>query len=94
MQARVWCLLGDIYSEKKDHEQAFAYYDKAIQHQPEGASTPVFIFKKARLHERLQQYEQAKQCYDDVCALFPKSVFYQTAVKHASRLDTLIKNRQ
>ena len=86
MQFRVWCLIGDIYCDKKEYEKALDYYHKAAEHMPNKFTTPTYLFRAAFVYEELKEYEKARACYERVYTLFPKCRRVNEAIKHESRL--------
>jgi tetratricopeptide (TPR) repeat protein len=78
MQSTAYGLLGDIYSELNDLDQAFSYYMKAADYFPNKATSPIHLRKAAllmgdmkkkndeaiKIFERiLKEYPQAAQRY-------------------------------
>ena len=86
MQAGVWSLVGDIYAEQKQYPMALQYYYKAAKDEPNEFKTPGYLMKAARVHEVIGEYAKALTCYERICSLYPSSVRYEEARKHASRV--------
>lgn len=89
MQFRVWCLIGDIYCDRKEYDQALEYYHKAADHMPNKFTTPTYLFRMAFVYEELKEYEKARESYERVYTLFPKCRRVNEAIKHESRLRLL-----
>lgn len=89
LQVRVWNLLGGIYCDREDYEEAITYYKKAANHTSNPFVAPEYLFKLAKVYEFLKEYEKAIACYARVQKLFPQCDKVEEAIKHESRLRQL-----
>ncbi len=86
MQARVWCMIGDMYAEQTQYPMALSYYHKAVDYASNKFTTPYYLMKAARVHEVMGEYAKALTCYERICSQYPSAEKYAEARKHASRL--------
>lgn len=93
MQARVWGLLGDLHCDQKAYTTAIEYYEKAAAHMPNPFTSPAYLFSAALAYEELQEYEQARSCYERVYTLFPTCEAAHAAIKEESRLKQLAQSK-
>jgi tetratricopeptide (TPR) repeat protein len=63
--------LGYFHYIIKDHSNAIAYYDKALEIEPNGA---YIWLNKGAAYDSLGQYEDAIKCYDEALRIDPKYV--------------------
>ncbi|TSJ81433.1 MAG: cytochrome C biosynthesis protein [Candidatus Cardinium sp.] len=90
VQARAWCVMGDAYSEQKNHKQAAIYYMKAARYKANSVYTPGYLVKAAVAFEADAQYKNAYDCYQEIVEKYPISRYGSgLAIKEASRLSGL-----
>jgi tetratricopeptide (TPR) repeat protein len=89
LQARAWSLIGDAYVEQQAYDQAIKYYLKAADYKPNEFFTPIYLIKAALAYEATGNYKSACQSYERITKDYPKSSWYEEAIKHASRLGAL-----
>ncbi|WP_342264940.1 tetratricopeptide repeat protein [Cardinium endosymbiont of Philonthus spinipes] len=91
LQARAWCVMGDAYSEQKNHKQAAVYYMKAAHYKENNVYTPGYLVKAAIAFEADKQYKNAYNCYQEIVEKYPTSQYGSgLAIKEASRLSALL----
>ena len=56
-------LIGDCYSEQGKISEAFEQYTLAANTNTNEFTTPIFLFKAGLLAEKLNQFEEAANCY-------------------------------
>ena len=91
LQARAWCVMGDAYSEQKNHKQAAIYYMKAARYKANSVYTPGYLVKAAIAFEADAQYKKAYDCYREIVEQYPTSQYGSgLAIQEASRLLGLL----
>lgn len=91
LQARAWCVMGDVYSEQGNHKQAATYYMKAAHYKTNSVYSPGYLIKAAIAFEAVNQYKDAYRCYQEIVEKFPQSHYgNDIALKEASRLSALL----
>ena len=86
VQARSFSLTGDAYMQLADYENAVKYYNKAASHKTNEYFSPIYLRKAAVAYERLEQWEDAKSCYQKIVDDYKTSTEFQAAQKHLARL--------
>ena len=87
LQARAWCLIGDVYSEKKDYKQAAAYYMQAARYNENNVYTPDYLVKAAIAFEANNCCKDAYHCYETIVQKYPSAQPHRLAVQESSRLS-------
>lgn len=91
LQARIWCVLGDAYSEpgdQRDLSRAAYFYAKAAQHRPNSVYSPGYLKKAAVALEALGKDREAHACYLEITQKYPKATdACAAAEREASRLS-------
>jgi tetratricopeptide (TPR) repeat protein len=59
-------LLGDCYSEQGKLSEAFEQYTLAANTNTNEFTTPIFLFKAGLIAEKLNQFEEAANCYKKI----------------------------
>lgn len=91
LQARSWCVMGDVYSEQNNHKQAAAYYMKAAHYKENSVYTPGYLVKAAIAFEAENQYKDAYHCYQEIVEKYPNTHYGNSiAIKESSRLSALL----
>lgn len=91
IQARAYALIGDAHVEMGNHEDAVKYYNKAANYNSNEYTSPNYLIKAAVIHELLEDYESAFDCYNTIVEKYVNSSEYQTARKHKARLEGKVK---
>lgn len=87
VQSRAYSLIGDAYMELEDFESAVEYYNRAANHKPNEYFSPIYLKKAAIAYEKLEQWDEAKGCYQKIIDDYKTSSEYQAAQKQLARLD-------
>ena len=90
LQARAWCLIGDVLNTQQEYAQAAEYYFKAAEYKPNAALTPTYLTKAAIAYEVSENLQAAIECYQRIVQEFPQATSYSDAIKHASRLNRIL----
>jgi len=85
-QARAYGLLGDLFMEQSNYENALKYYKDAIDYKPNQYFTPSYLMKAALAYEKLGQQENALTAYKEIIEKYRESDEYQNARKNLARL--------
>lgn len=91
VQARAYSLIGDAYSQLGKYAEAKAYYQKAVNHNPNTQFTPKYLLKSAINHEKLNDYKSAITEYEKLIKDYPKSAEVNKAKKLKARASGLSK---
>lgn len=87
VQSRAYSLIGDSYMELKDYKNAVDYYNRASDNNQNEYFSPVYLKKMAVAYERLQEWDNAKGCYQKIVEDYKTSTEFQSAQKHLARLN-------
>ncbi|MEO1051503.1 MAG: tetratricopeptide repeat protein [Bacteroidota bacterium] len=88
IQARAYSLIGDAHMEQQQYSEAAEYYDKAANYKPNKFFTPQYLLKEALAHEKLNNLEEAKKCYDEIIEKYwDANEAVQKAKKYKARLN-------
>jgi TolA-binding protein len=90
LQARVYSLLGDAYTEKGDNDEAANYYKKASDYKPNKEFTPIYLMKLGLAYELSQDFASAKETYDRVINDYPESFQANDAKKFKALAEAQI----
>jgi len=85
-QARAASLLGDLYMEQSNFENAIKHYREAIDYKPNKYFTPTYLLKAALAYEKMNDPESAIKAYKEIVEKYWDSEEYQLARKHLARL--------
>jgi len=91
VQARALSLIGDAHMEKAEYSDAASFYMKAAGYKPNEFLTPQYLEKAALAYEKLQNFESASDCYNEVITKYRQSSEFANAGKQKARLDGLAK---
>lgn len=83
-------LLGDAFSELKQPEEAFDYYNKAVKHSDNAFLKPVYLMKAAGVAQELGEYKKALNMYKTIQKDFKDSQEARDIEKYISRMEMLI----
>ena len=89
VQARVYSLIGDAYTEKGSTEEAISAYKKACDYKPNQFFTPVYLLKLGIAQEKAKQYKDAALSYSTIIEKYPLSAEYLTAKKYKAQVEDL-----
>jgi tetratricopeptide (TPR) repeat protein len=81
--------IGDCYMELNDVDNAISYYEKAANHNKNGLSSPVYLFKAGLAYEDLKDFAGAEKKYKSIKADYPDSREAQTIDKYLARVEAL-----
>ena len=76
LESQAMALKGDCLVNLDKNDEALAAFDKAIEiaaGNPE--LVPYYLIKKANIYSKMQQYEKALECYEEIKAKYPKYQF-------------------
>lgn len=90
LQARVYALLGDAYTEKGDNDEAANNYKKASEYKPNKEFTPVYLMKLGLAYELNQDFSSAKETYLKIINEYPESMQANDAKKYRSLAEAQI----
>tara|TARA_Y100000768_G_scaffold378760_1_gene353571 strand:- start:7 stop:717 length:711 start_codon:yes stop_codon:yes gene_type:complete len=90
LQARAFSLIGDAYVELSDFDNAIYFFQKASDYNPNEFFTPSYLIKLALVHERVNDFKSALNCYSYIIKDFKGSPEYQNAIKNKSRIEGLL----
>ncbi len=88
VQARVYSLIGDAYSEKKDYANAAKMYQKASDYNPNEQFTPTYLSKLAQVHEANNNLPEAIKAYATIIEKFENAGEKPFAEKMKVKLET------
>jgi tetratricopeptide (TPR) repeat protein len=91
VQARALSLIGDAHMEKSEFGDAASFYMKAAGYKPNEFLTPQYLEKAAVAYEKLQNFEAASDCFNEIITKFRESGEFANAEKQKARLDGLAK---
>ncbi len=91
VQPRAYSLIGDAYMEKNDPNSAVTYYKKAAEYMPNEYLSPEYLEKEASAYEKLTDYNDASECYNEIIEKYYGSSQYEYAKKQKARIDALAK---
>ena len=75
--------------ELGNYYDAIDYYNQAIEHKPNQYFTPQYLIKAAVAYEKLENFEAARKCYEEIVDKYFESSEYAEARKHKARLEGL-----
>ncbi len=81
LQARVYCLLGDAYSEKGDIDQAINYYKKAAYYKPNEQFSPMYMLKLGIAYQSKGDLKSAASTFREIVENFPRCIEVNDAKK-------------
>jgi tetratricopeptide (TPR) repeat protein len=87
LQARAYCLLGDVYSEKGDDEKAINFYKKAAYHKLNEEFSPQYLIKLGLTYERKGDKASAAKAYQEILDNFPRCVEVNDAKKFLAMVE-------
>ncbi|PLK42223.1 tetratricopeptide repeat protein [Emticicia sp. TH156] len=90
VQGRAFALIGDVYMEKKNTEDAISYYKKAADYKPNKSFTPGYLMKLAGAYEVAKDNKSAIDTYTQLIEKFPESVEVTNAKKYKSKLEGVV----
>ncbi|MEN0002791.1 MAG: tetratricopeptide repeat protein [Bacteroidota bacterium] len=79
-------VLGDAYSELGDYDEAFRYYQKAVNAGDNEVLTTYYLKKLGLLHERNGEFAEAKEAYERIKNEFPTTTEGAQIDKYISRV--------
>jgi len=85
-------LIGDAYMELGENEKAIDHYLKAANHNENGFSTPIYLFKAGTTYEILGDFENALAIYERIKKDYKGSSEARDMDKYISRVSIKIKN--
>lgn len=88
LQARVYSLIGDAYSEKKDWANAAKQYEKAANYNPNEEFTPTYLTKLAQVHEANNNLPEAIKAYSTIIEKFESAGERVFSEKMKVKLET------
>ncbi len=82
IQARAYCLVGDAYTEKGDHNAAAKAYERAAKHYPNEQFTPAYLLKLALAYEQISDAAKAKATYQQILDTYKNTMEEGEAKKY------------
>lgn len=82
--------IGDAYVELEDYNNGLKYFGQAANNSKNQFSTPLYLKKKAILHENLGEYAKAKECYETISTDYPESTEGQDIEKYLARVQNYL----
>ncbi len=82
--------IADALVELGDYEQALSYYDKAVSHNDNNFSAPLYLMKKGILLEEMGQYADALDAYKTIKKEYPESAEGQDIEKHIAKVSSYV----
>ncbi len=79
--------IGDAYLELGDQDKALSQYKKAYSENENEFTTPIYMFKAAKLLESLDELEQALEIYKKIKTDFPESNEARNVEKYIARVQ-------
>ena len=89
VQARAYSLIGDAYMELGNYYDAIENYNKAVEYRANKFFTPEYLLKAATAYEKVEDYQGALKCYQEIVDKYFESTEIQSAKKHMARLQGL-----
>jgi len=89
VQARVYCLIGDAYSEKNEVAKAIDFYKKASEHYPNEFFTPTYLIKLGLAYETQKNWKDAAQAYQKIVKEYKASEDFAKAEKLLAKAQKL-----
>ncbi|GLB52307.1 hypothetical protein NBRC110019_13460 [Neptunitalea chrysea] len=65
--------IGDAFSQMEDYKNALDYYEKAINDNTNGFTTPLYLFKAGMLAKEQKEYDKALSYFKRIKEEFPDS---------------------
>ena len=87
INAQCYGLQGDIAVDKGDSNTALNLYEKAIKASNNEYFAPLYMYKKALVHEKLGSTDEAKELYEQILTSYPESAFETDAQKRLGVLS-------
>lgn len=87
INAQCYGLQGDIAVDKSDYNTALNLYEKAIKASNNEYFTPLYMYKKALVHEKLGSTDEAKELYEQILTSYPESALETDAQKRLGVLS-------
>ncbi|NOY96421.1 MAG: tetratricopeptide repeat protein [Chlorobi bacterium] len=79
--------IGDAYLELGDQDKALSQYKKAYNENENEFTSPIYMFKAAKLLENLDELEQALEIYKKIKTDFPESNEARNVEKYIARVQ-------
>ena len=89
LQARAYCIAGDIHMEKGNFEDAASNYQKAAAEGANKHFTPVYLMKLGLAQENLKKYTAAAETYGKVADKYFDTAEAADAKKYKARVEQL-----
>ncbi len=89
VKARAYSLIGDAYMELGNYYDAIDQYNLAIDYLANKFFTPEYLVKAATAYEKVEDYQGALKCYQEIVDKYFESSEFQSAKKHMARLKGL-----
>lgn len=89
VQARSYSLIGDAYMELGNYYNAIDNYNQAAGYRSNKFFTPEYLVKAATAYEKIEDYNGALRCYQEIVEKYFESSEFQNAKKHMARLKVL-----
>jgi len=86
IQARAYSLIGDAYMELGNYYDAIDNYNRAVDYRANKFFTPEYLVKAATAYEKVEDYQGALKCYQEIVEKYFESSEIQNAKKHMARL--------
>jgi len=90
LQARAYCLLGDVNMELKQFEEAANYYDKASDYKPNKEFTPGYLIKLGLAQEKANNLEGALNTYSEILDKYSNSAAATEAKRCKGVVESLL----
>ncbi len=90
VQARAYCLIGDVNMELKKYEEATKYYDKAADYKPNKEFTPGYLIKLGLAQEKANNLEAALETYTEILDKYPNSPSSTEAKRSKGYVEALL----
>ncbi|MBF26120.1 MAG: hypothetical protein CMP49_06400 [Flavobacteriales bacterium] len=81
--------IGDAFSEINQPNEAIEYYEAAISIYENQLTTPIILIKSAKIHEKNQDFDKARICYEVIKNKYPKSETAKNIDKYINYLNNL-----
>ena len=79
--------IGDAFAQINQPQEAIEYYQKAIQIEKNGLTTPITLMKCAQLYELEEDYNNAIKCYETIKLDYPNSKISKSIDKYIGNLQ-------